>query len=82
VAETRPKPGERLDRSRVCDDDPPLTRHNVLYVADGNNQGSVAKQASAHDQLIGPVEARSIPDVSDDTKALLRRLHAKADAPA
>jgi hypothetical protein len=69
-------------RSRAAEDEPLLSRYDLLDIRHGNDKRAVAEEAAPDEELIGPIEARAEPNRLDRAKTPSRRVDPEAFAAA
>jgi hypothetical protein len=68
--------------SRAAEDEPLLSRHDLLDIRHGHNKRAVAEDAAPDEELIRPIEPRAEPNRLDQAKTPGRRVDPEAFAAA
>jgi hypothetical protein len=68
--------------SRAAEDEPLLSRHDLLDIRHGHNKRAVAEDAAPDEELIRPIEPRAEPNRLDQAKTPTRCVDPEAFAAA
>jgi hypothetical protein len=60
--------------SRAAEDEPLLSRYDLLDIRHGNNKRAVAEEAASDEELIRPIEPRAEANRLDKAKTSIRRV--------